>query len=118
MAAWDPITQRDSGSRALQVARCSLCGLERPVGLMVPDGGEACDDVRWYCKDAQTCTLRWTSRAAELAAGNTAAREPGQAEPMRDRAEPGRPRVEPMRDRAEPMRGFAGPAEVPADRYA
>lgn len=81
MAAWDPVTQRDSGSRALQVARCSLCGLERPVGLMVPDGGEACDDVRWYCKDAQSCTQRWTSHAAEPAGGVPAAAEREPAEP-------------------------------------
>ena len=38
---------------ALQVARCSLCSLELPLGLMVPDGGHACADLRWYCKDAQ-----------------------------------------------------------------
>lgn len=62
---WSPVTQRDSGARVLQVATCSLCGLERPVGLMVPDGGEACTDVRWYCKDAKACTQRWTSRLHE-----------------------------------------------------
>ncbi len=66
---WRPVTERDSGTRVLQVATCSLCGLERPVGLMVPDGGEACTDVRWYCKDAKACTQRWTSRLHEPAAG-------------------------------------------------
>ncbi len=66
---WRPVTQRDSAPRVLQVATCSLCGLERPVGLMVPDGGEACTDVRWYCKDAKACTQRWTSRLHEPAAG-------------------------------------------------
>ncbi len=69
---WHPVTQRDSGARVLQVATCSLCGLERPVGLMVPDGGEACADVRWYCKDAKACTQRWTSRLHEPAAGPAA----------------------------------------------
>ncbi len=39
-----------------------MCGLELPLGLMVPDGGHACADLRWYCKDAQACTDRWTSR--------------------------------------------------------
>lgn len=99
MAAWDSVTQRDSGARVLQVAKCSLCGLERPVGLMVPDGGQACDDVRWYCKDAQSCTLRWTSRAAEPAAAVPAAAERAPAEPAGDRAEPARDRAEPARPR-------------------
>ena len=66
---WDPAAQRGGGNRALQVARCSLCDLERPIGLMVADGGEACDDLRWYCKDAKSCTLRWTSRPPEPPAG-------------------------------------------------
>jgi hypothetical protein len=47
--------------RPLEVAQCSLCGIARPLGLLVPDGGEACDDIRWYCKDSVSCTERWTS---------------------------------------------------------
>jgi len=27
----------------------------------VPDGGQACADIRWYCKDAISCTERWTT---------------------------------------------------------
>jgi hypothetical protein len=27
----------------------------------VPDGGQACADIRWYCKDAKACTERWTT---------------------------------------------------------
>ena len=54
--------QQGGGRRALQVARCAMCGLESPLGLMVPDGGHACADLRWYCKDARACTERWTSR--------------------------------------------------------
>jgi hypothetical protein len=38
-----------------------LCGVARPLGLLVPDGGQACADVRWYCKDAVSCTERWTA---------------------------------------------------------
>ena len=53
--------QRDDRPRPLQVAQCSLCGIALPIGLMVPDGGQACSDVRWYCKDAQACTERWTA---------------------------------------------------------
>jgi hypothetical protein len=56
--------QQSAGRRALQVARCALCGLELPLGLMVPDGGHACADLRWYCKDAKACTERWTARRA------------------------------------------------------
>jgi hypothetical protein len=48
--------------QALQVAQCSLCGVTRSLGLMVPDGGQACADVRWYCKDARSCTERWTAQ--------------------------------------------------------
>jgi len=88
----DQTAWRDrGGNRALQVARCSLCGLERPIGLMVPDGGEACADLRWYCKDARSCTERWTSRLGEPAgsalaepapAGRQEPAEPGSDEPQ------------------------------------
>jgi hypothetical protein len=53
-------TQRDP-LRPLEVAQCSLCGIARPLGLLVPDGGQACADIRWYCKDAISCTERWTA---------------------------------------------------------
>ena len=43
-----------------------MCGLELPLGLMVPDGGHACADLRWYCKDAKACTDRWTSREGKM----------------------------------------------------
>jgi hypothetical protein len=51
----------DAHRRPLQVAQCSLCSIALPLGLLVPDGGEACTDVRWYCKDAKSCTERWTT---------------------------------------------------------
>jgi hypothetical protein len=47
--------------RPLEVAPCSMCGIARPLGLLVPDGGQACTDIRWYCKDAKSCTERWTT---------------------------------------------------------
>jgi len=101
----DQTAWRDrGGNRALEVASCSLCGLERPIGLLVPDGGEACDDLRWYCKDARSCTERWTSRlgepagtapAAESALARTApAGRPEQPEPA-EPAEPGPGQPEP-----------------------
>jgi hypothetical protein len=52
--------QRD-GLRPLEAAHCSLCGIALPLGLLVPDGGQACADIRWYCKDAMSCTERWTT---------------------------------------------------------
>jgi hypothetical protein len=54
-------TQRDDRNRPLPSAQCSLCGIALPTGLMVPDGGQACADIRWYCKDAEACTERWTA---------------------------------------------------------
>ena len=38
-----------------------MCGIERPLGLLVPDGGGACADIHWYCKDVKSCTERWTA---------------------------------------------------------
>jgi hypothetical protein len=38
-----------------------LCGIALPPSLLVADGGQACADIRWYCKDAMSCTERWTT---------------------------------------------------------
>jgi hypothetical protein len=53
---------RKDHPRPSQPAQCSLCGIELPLDLMVPDGGQACADIRWYCKDAKSCTERWTAK--------------------------------------------------------
>ena len=45
----------------LEVAQCSLCGIAHPLALLVPDGGQACADIAWYCKDTKSCTERWTT---------------------------------------------------------
>ena len=63
--------ERGDGRRSLQAARCALCSIELPLGLMVPDGGHACADLRWYCKDAQACTDRWTSREGKMPQGRS-----------------------------------------------
>ena len=82
--------------RPLEVAQCSLCGVARPLGLLVPDGGQACADIRWYCKDSKSCTERWVaalpSRHAHVAAtsGSFFART---AEPPRDEASAEQPDV-------------------------
>jgi hypothetical protein len=55
-----PVNPREH-SRPLEAAQCSLCGIALPLGLLVPDGGQGCPDIRWYCKDAQSCTERWTT---------------------------------------------------------
>jgi hypothetical protein len=52
------------GMSTASAAACALCGIELPTEDMVPDGGHACADVRWYCKDASACTERWTARMA------------------------------------------------------
>jgi hypothetical protein len=57
-----PVARPNERPRPLESARCSLCGIELPKGLMMPDGGRACADIRWYCKDAKSCTERWTAR--------------------------------------------------------
>ena len=52
-----------SGSAALrstETQACWLCGIQLPATSMVPDGGPACADVRWYCGDSLACTRRWT----------------------------------------------------------
>jgi hypothetical protein len=52
--------QRDR-PRPLEVAQCSMCGTALPLGLLVADGGQACANIRWYCKDTKSCTERWTT---------------------------------------------------------
>jgi hypothetical protein len=56
-----PAEQGNQRLRPLELAECSMCGIERPLGLLVPDGTDACADVRWYCKDVKSCTERWTT---------------------------------------------------------
>src|SRR6516162_8164767 len=75
--------QRDR-LRPLEAAQCSLCGIALPLGLLVPDGGEACADIRWYCKDARSCTDRWTTagprtRALTQAVPGSALADAGEA---------------------------------------
>ena len=55
-----PAEQSDHRLRPLEVAECFMCGITHPLGLLVPDGGGACDDISWYCKDVRSCTERWT----------------------------------------------------------
>ena len=52
-----------------------MCGVALPLGLLVPDGGPACADIRWYCKDAESCTERWTTAQTPGHAHMPAARD-------------------------------------------
>ena len=84
--------QRDQ-LRPLEAAQCSLCGIAHPLGLLVPDGGQACADIRWYCKDAKSCTERWTTarppgRTHAQAVPGTAVADAGEAAPDPASAEP------------------------------
>jgi len=54
--------------RPLEVAQCAMCDIALPLGLLVPDGGAGCADIRWYCKDARSCTERWTAGPGRKAA--------------------------------------------------
>jgi len=77
--------QRDP-LRPLEVAQCAMCGIALPLGLLVPDGGQACADIRWYCKDAKSCTERWTTarppgRARTPAVPGTAVADAGEPTP-------------------------------------
>jgi hypothetical protein len=56
-----PVAAKRNRPRPLEVAQCSLCGIVLPLGLLVPDGGQTCADIHWYCKDATSCTKRWTT---------------------------------------------------------
>jgi hypothetical protein len=53
---------RPGNPRGAETTQCSMCGVTLPLGLMVPDGGQACADIRWYCHDARSCTERWTAQ--------------------------------------------------------
>ncbi len=65
------------------IESCWMCGIRLPTDRMMPDGGSACPDVRWYCQDSRSCTERWTSHSAgsvavrHAAGGSTAAQAPG-----------------------------------------
>ena len=88
----------EGGLRPLEVAECTMCGIERPLGLLVPDGDRTAEDVRWYCKDVRSCTDRWTTALPRRSAGRpdtfghvvTAAGEPAPAEASAEQMD-GRP---------------------------
>jgi hypothetical protein len=52
-------TAEGIAARPAAVVSCWLCGVHLNKNQMVPDGGSACPDIRWYCQDARACTERW-----------------------------------------------------------
>lgn len=119
---WNQAERPDGGNRALQAATCSLCGFERPVGLMVPDGGQACADLRWYCKDVKSCTQRWTTTKHAGPAAGIPAAIPASGLPAPGLPAPGLP-VSGIPASGVPVSGIAVPglavrglpADVPAE---
>lgn len=63
--------------RHAAVVACWLCGISLHSNRMVPDGGDACDDVRWYCADVLSCTHRWVVQPRGRAGAATSAGSPG-----------------------------------------
>ena len=99
--------QRDDRQRPLPSAQCSLCGIALPTGLLVPDGGQACADIRWYCQDAQSCTERWTANLPG---------HPHIAPTSASLAPPAHARARPRAARRAPPERRPGPEPVPAER--
>jgi len=72
--------------------RCWLCGIRLPAEQMVADGGSACLDLRWYCRDMRACTERWAPRPARPAAiGEDAAETSGTPAEQETDADAARP---------------------------
>lgn len=59
-------------TRRAAVVSCWLCGIHLQNKQMVPDGGGACSDLRWYCRDTRACTERWTSARRQAKAAGAA----------------------------------------------
>lgn len=55
------IGEQSGGAPFSMIESCWLCGIRLRVDQLVPDGGSACPDVRWYCRDMIGCTQRWTT---------------------------------------------------------
>ncbi len=73
----EPPAAAQQGIRPLEAAECAMCRVALPLALLVPDGGQACADIRWYCKDVRSCTGRWTAAVASRRA--CAPADPGDA---------------------------------------
>jgi hypothetical protein len=95
---WRP--GKGSGARRAGVVSCWMCGIRLHASKMVPDGGDWCDDIRWYCQDAEACTQRWTTSRRVLSANG---------EEPQEMAEDTRPRAASHLDQAAPVSGEVAP---------
>ena len=94
-------------ARRSAIVPCWLCGTHLQHHQMMADGGSACSDIRWYCRDTRACTERWTSarrqaRAAEAAPGRGASEAPSPSQ--RGQPLPARPSRLPSPDRGAGLR--------------
>ena len=87
---------KGSGARQASVVSCWLCGIRSHSSEMMPDGGDWCDEIRWYCREAKACTQRWTTSRRVLSANG---------EEPQDTAPGTRPRTASHRDQATPVSG-------------
>lgn len=92
---------KGSGARRAGVVSCWMCGIRLHSSKMLPDGGDWCDDIRWYCLDAEACTQRWTTSRRVLSADSE---EPVETGPDT------RPRTAGHLDQAPPASGEVAPA--------
>jgi hypothetical protein len=92
---------KGSGARRAGVVSCWMCGIRLHSSTMMPDGGDWCDDTRWYCRDARACTQRWTASRRVLSADGE---EPQETAPDT------RPRVASHLEQAAPVSGEVAPA--------
>ena len=93
--------EKGSGARRAGVVSCWLCGIRLHSSKMMPDGGDWCDDTRWYCRDAKACTERWTTSRRVLSADGEGSQET---------APDTRPRGASQLDQAAPVSGEVAPA--------
>ena len=93
---------KGSGARRAGVVSCWMCGIRLNSSEMVPDGGDWCEDIRWYCRDAKACTQRWTTSRRVLSANGE--------EPQETAAPGARPRTASRRGGAAPVSGEVAPA--------
>ena len=67
----DPAGRGNAVPAGSATERCWLCGARLATYMLMADGGSACEDVRWYCRDARACTSRWTvQRIRRLESGD------------------------------------------------
>jgi len=73
MASDQPVPSAEGlAARRAAVVSCWMCGIRLHHNQMTPDGGSACDDVRWYCTNARACAERWTQTRRQARATGVA----------------------------------------------